>query len=152
MVEFVRDFKLKLTEEPYETVAHFRIQLLIDNWIIEAQGEDELLMGMKKRADGSEESEWRVGSDGGLRYHGRLCIPNLHELRKEVLDAAQNSKLAMHPGSTKMYRDLKQAYWWNNMKNQIVDYVSRCLTYQEVKAEYHRPSSLLQPMSLAECK
>ncbi|XP_058084550.1 uncharacterized protein LOC131232333 [Magnolia sinica] len=104
MVEFVRDFDMKLTmEEPYGVIAHIQAQPLVDSKIIEAQEGDELLKKMRERARNNGKSEWRIGTDGGLRYRGRLCIPNLQGLREEVLNAIYDSKLAMHPGSTKMY-------------------------------------------------
>ncbi|GJV53467.1 putative reverse transcriptase domain-containing protein [Tanacetum coccineum] len=43
----------------------------------------------------------------------------------------------------KMYHDLKQLYWWPNMKVDISTYVSKCLTCAKVKAEYQKPSDLL---------
>ena len=58
----------------------------------------------------------------------------------------------MHPGSTKMYRDLKQFYWWSGMKKDIVDYVSKCLTCQQVKAEHQVPSGLLNPVPIPQWK
>ncbi|XP_058099892.1 uncharacterized protein LOC131244275 [Magnolia sinica] len=112
MVEFVQDFDMKLTmEEPYKVVAHIQAQPLTNGKIIEAQKGDELLKKIRERARNDEKSEWRIGIDGGLGYRGRLCIPNLQGLREEVLNTAHNSKLTMHPGSTKMYRDLKRNYW-----------------------------------------
>ncbi|GKA56374.1 putative reverse transcriptase domain-containing protein [Tanacetum coccineum] len=57
------------------------------------------------------------------------------------------SKYSIHPGSDKMYQDLKKLYWWPNMKVEIATYISKCLTYAKVKAEYQKPSSLLvQPV------
>ena len=50
----------------------------------------------------------------------------------------------MHLGSTKMYRTLKEHYWWNGMKKEIASFVSRCLTYQQVKAEHQRPAGKIQ--------
>ncbi|XP_058099848.1 uncharacterized protein LOC131244222 [Magnolia sinica] len=106
IVEFVRDFDMKLTvEEPYEVVAHIQAQSLINGKIIEAQGGNEHLKKMREKARNDGKTEWRIGTDGGLRYRGRLCVPNLQEIRG-VLNAAHNSKVAMHPGSTKMYQDL----------------------------------------------
>ncbi|GKE49104.1 putative reverse transcriptase domain-containing protein [Tanacetum coccineum] len=43
-----------------------------------------------------------------------------------------------------MYQDLKQLYWWPNMKADIATYVSKCLTCAKVKAEHQKPSGLLQ--------
>ncbi|GKF88289.1 putative reverse transcriptase domain-containing protein [Tanacetum coccineum] len=55
----------------------------------------------------------------------------------------------IHPGSNKMYQDLKNLYWWPNMKAEIATYVSKCLTCAKVKAEYQKPSGLLvQPVIL----
>ena len=51
-----------------------------------------------------------------------------------------------------MYRDLKGIYWWPNMKLDIVDWVSKCLTCQKVKDEHQRPSGLLQPLEIPEWK
>ncbi|GJW29776.1 putative reverse transcriptase domain-containing protein [Tanacetum coccineum] len=61
--------------------------------------------------------------------------------------ASHKSKYLIHPGSDKMYQDLKKLYWWPNMKAEIASYVSKCLTCAKVKAEYQKPSGLLvQPM------
>ncbi|KAL4028569.1 hypothetical protein IC575_011766 [Cucumis melo] len=58
----------------------------------------------------------------------------------------------MHPGSTKMYQDLKRVYWWRNMKREVVEFVSRCLVCQRVKAPRQKPAGLLQPLSIPEWK
>nr|GFC57545.1 reverse transcriptase domain-containing protein [Tanacetum cinerariifolium] len=56
---------------------------------------------------------------------------------------SHKSKYSIHPGSKKMYRDIKKLYWWPNIKANIATYVSKCLTYAKVKAEHQRPSRLL---------
>nr|GEV74573.1 reverse transcriptase domain-containing protein [Tanacetum cinerariifolium] len=53
------------------------------------------------------------------------------------------SKYSIHPGSDKMYQDMKKLYWWPNMKADITTYVRKCLTSAKVKAEHQRPSGLL---------
>ncbi|KAA0058810.1 pol protein [Cucumis melo var. makuwa] len=58
----------------------------------------------------------------------------------------------MHPGSTKMYQDLKRVYWWRNMKREVAEFVSRCLVCQQVKALRQKPAGLLQPLSIPEWK
>ncbi|KAL5793466.1 hypothetical protein ACOSP7_002060 [Xanthoceras sorbifolium] len=58
----------------------------------------------------------------------------------------------MHPGSTKMYRDLRTQYWWLSMKRDVVDFVNRCMTCQQVKAEHQVPSGLLQSIPIPEWK
>ncbi|GJR18762.1 putative reverse transcriptase domain-containing protein [Tanacetum coccineum] len=56
---------------------------------------------------------------------------------------SHKSKYSIHPGSDKMYQDMKKLYWWPNMKANIATYVSKCLTCAKVKAEHQRPSGLL---------
>ncbi|GKE68446.1 reverse transcriptase domain-containing protein [Tanacetum coccineum] len=53
------------------------------------------------------------------------------------------SKYSVHPGSDKIYQDMKLLYWWPNMKVDIATYISKCLTYLKVKAEHQKPSGLL---------
>ena len=55
-------------------------------------------------------------------------MPADNELKKELLHEAHNSVFTMHPGGNKMYRDLKQYYWWRGMKRDMTEYVSKCLT------------------------
>ncbi|XP_070015575.1 uncharacterized protein [Nicotiana sylvestris] len=56
------------------------------------------------------------GDDGTLRYRGRLCVPDVNGLRERIMSESNNSRYSIHPGSTKMYHDLKEVYWWNDMK------------------------------------
>ena len=67
-------------------------------------------------------------------------------IRREILDEAHTTPYSIHPGTTKMYQDLKSVYWWLGMKRDVVDYISRCLTYQHVKIEHQRPQGLQQPL------
>ena len=60
------------------------------------------------------------------------------------MEEAHSSAYAMHPGSTKMYRTLKEHYWWNGMKKEIANFVSICLTCQQVKAEHQKPVGKIQ--------
>nr|GFC19301.1 reverse transcriptase domain-containing protein [Tanacetum cinerariifolium] len=60
-----------------------------------------------------------------------------------IMHESHKSKYSIHPGSDKMYQDMKKLYWWPNMKADIATYVSKCLTCAKVKAEHHRPSGLL---------
>ena len=74
--------------------------------------------------------------DGILRFETRLCVPDDGDLRRELLEEAYYSKFAIHLGKTKMYRDLKQNYWWPGMKRDIARFVAQCLVCQQVKAEH----------------
>nr|GEY39520.1 DNA/RNA polymerases superfamily protein [Tanacetum cinerariifolium] len=83
-------------------------------------------------------------SDGTLYYLDRIWVPLKGEVRTRIMDEAHKSKYSVHPGTDKMYYDLRDRYLWPGMKKDIVEYVSKCLTYLKVKAEHQRPSGLLQ--------
>ena len=72
---------------------------------------------------------WSVNADGACRL-GRLCVPNESQLRMDILDEAHKSRMTIHPGVTKMYKDLKRNVLWEGMKREIAVYVSQCLTCQ----------------------
>ncbi|GJU82457.1 putative reverse transcriptase domain-containing protein [Tanacetum coccineum] len=86
-------------------------------------------------------------ADGTLCLNGRSWIPCRGNLRELIMNELHKLKYSIHPGSDKMYQDLKTLYWWPNMKAEIATYVSKCLTCAKVKAEYQKPSDLLvQPV------
>lgn len=58
----------------------------------------------------------------------------------------------MHLGTTRTHRDLKKNYWWQNIKRNMVKFMSRCLVYQQIKAKHHRPARLLKKISVPESK
>ncbi|KAL4020667.1 hypothetical protein IC575_019448 [Cucumis melo] len=66
----------------------------------------------------------------------------------EVTAQLAQFPVTMHPGSTKMYQDLRSVYWWRGMKREVADFVSRCLVCQQVKAPRQHPAGLLQPLSV----
>jgi len=69
-----------------------------------------------------------------------------------ILREAHDSGYSIHLGSTKMYLDLKEKYWWYGLKRDLAEYVAICDTCQRVKAEHQRPAGLLQPMKIPEWK
>ncbi|GJS34691.1 putative reverse transcriptase domain-containing protein [Tanacetum coccineum] len=80
-------------------------------------------------------------ADGTLCLNNRSWIPCFGELRALIMHESHKSKYSIHPGSDKMYQDLKKLYWWPNMKAEIATYVSKCLTCAKVKIEYQKPSA-----------
>ncbi|KAI3776003.1 hypothetical protein L1987_45763 [Smallanthus sonchifolius] len=70
---------------------------------------------------------------------GRMSIPKIRELRAKILDEAHKSCYSIHPGTNKMYQDLKKEYWWPGMKNDVTEYVNNCLTCSLVKDEHQKP-------------
>jgi hypothetical protein len=82
-----------------------------------------------------------------LWFKDRLVVPKDRELRNQIISEAHSSKLFIHPGSSKMYHDLKQHYWWTKMWKEIAAYVARRDTCCRVKA-VHMKAGLLQPLSI----
>nr|GEW91226.1 putative reverse transcriptase domain-containing protein [Tanacetum cinerariifolium] len=86
-------------------------------------------------------------ADETLCLKNKSWIPCSGDLRALIMHESHKSKYLIHPGSNKMYQDLKKLYWWPNMKAEIATYVSKYLTCTKVKAEYQKSSGLLvQPM------
>lgn len=93
-----------------------------------------------------------IQSDGSIRFRNRLVVPATKDFREQLMNEAHNSKYSIHLGGTKMYRDLKDNYWWRNMKRDVTSYISRCLVCQRVKAEHQCPGGLLNPLPIPEWK
>nr|GFB00681.1 putative reverse transcriptase domain, ribonuclease H-like domain, aspartic peptidase domain protein [Tanacetum cinerariifolium] len=82
-------------------------------------------------------------ADGTLCLNNKSWLPCYGELRTLIMHESHKSKYSVHPGSDKMYQNIKLLYWWPNMKANIATYVSKCLTCLKVKAEHQKPSGLL---------
>ncbi|GJR80240.1 putative reverse transcriptase domain-containing protein [Tanacetum coccineum] len=89
-------------------------------------------------------------SDGIQCFEGRIWLPLFGRLRDFIMHESHKSKYSIHPGSDKMYQELRKLYWWPNMKAEIATYVSKCLTCAKVKAEHQKPSGLLQQPEIPE--
>ncbi|GJX89074.1 putative reverse transcriptase domain-containing protein [Tanacetum coccineum] len=106
--------------------------------------------GMLRKDLPKEKLEPRA--DGTLCLNNRSWVPCFGDLRTLIMHESHKSKYSIHPGSDKMYQDLKQLYWWPNMKADIATYVGKCLTCSKVKAEHQKPSGLLVQPEIPEWK
>lgn len=120
--------------------------------IKELQSVDDHLVSLIAKCRNGEQSEYHIRDDGILCYRNRVCVPNNLDLKGKILSEAHQSKYTVHPGNTKMYRNLRSTFWWNGMKSDIASFVSKCPTCQQVKAEHQRPAGLLQPLPVPEWK
>ncbi|GJS19345.1 putative reverse transcriptase domain-containing protein [Tanacetum coccineum] len=91
-------------------------------------------------------------ADVTLCLNNKSWLPCYGDLRTLVMQEYHKSKYSIYPGSDKMYQDLKQLYWWHNMKANITTYVSKCLTCSKVKVEHQKPSGLLVQPKIPEWK
>ncbi|KAL4032860.1 hypothetical protein IC575_005943 [Cucumis melo] len=129
-------------------LAQLSVQSTLRQRIIVAQLNDSYLVEKRRLVETEQGEDFSISSDDGRTFEGRLCVPEDSAIKIELLTEAHSSPFTMHPGSTKMYQDLRNVYWWRNVKREVADFVSRCLVCQQVKALKQRPAGLLQPLSV----
>jgi hypothetical protein len=120
--------------------------------IREGQLEDAKLKEIRQLMRDNKTSDFLEDSQGTLWLGKRICVPNLKYIKELILREAHDSAYSIHPGSTKMYKDLKPRYWWYSMKRDATEYVTLCDTCQRVKAIQQRPVGLLQSLKIPEWK
>ncbi|GJT01596.1 retrotransposon protein, putative, ty3-gypsy subclass [Tanacetum coccineum] len=111
-----------------------------------------MLIENAKFPEAIREQKLEPRTNGTLCLNGRSWLPCYGDLRTVIMHESYKSKYSIHPGSDKMYQDMKKLYWWPNMKADIATYVSKCLTCAKVKAEHQRPSGLLVQPKIPEWK
>jgi hypothetical protein len=122
------------SEEPsFRVILHVRwnnIALIptIKEDIIAAQRTDVGMGHLCQRLELGEGQCFRQDVDGVLWFKDRLVVPKDLEIRRKIMDEAHCSRYSIHPGTNKMYQDLKKNFWWTRMKREIAKYVSECDT------------------------
>ena len=111
-------------------LAKFEIRPTLVDSIKEFQTTNEELKQIVEKIRKGETSNFHVREDGIVMYGKQICVPKIDEIRKTILEEAYSSAYAMHPESTKMYRTIKETYWWLGLKWEIAKFVARCLVCQ----------------------
>jgi len=96
--------------------------------------------------------DFRLDEKGVLMFRDRVCVLDVLELKRQILDEGHRSSLSIHPEATKMYQDLKRLFWWPGMKKEIAEFVYACLVCQKSKIQHQKPSGLMQPLFVPEWK
>nr|GFB14503.1 putative reverse transcriptase domain-containing protein [Tanacetum cinerariifolium] len=148
--EIIRDLE-RLGIELYVSGQHgywasLRIKPDLISQIKGAQKEDSEIWTIVENLN--KQVEFHLDDDNVLWQDTRLVVPNDATLREALLTEAHSSPFSVHPGSTKMYHDLKQYFWWSGMKRDVATFVSKCLICQQVKIEHQRASGLLQQLDI----
>ncbi|XP_022897456.1 uncharacterized protein LOC111411127 [Olea europaea var. sylvestris] len=112
--------------------------------IIAGQRDDSFLEKIKVEVGTEKRKGFEISSDKTLMFKGRLCVPKNEEIRKETMTEAHSASYAAHLGSTKMYKDLRNTFWWRNSFICVEVYC------QQVKAKHQKPSGLLNPLDILE--
>ncbi|GJV39847.1 putative reverse transcriptase domain-containing protein [Tanacetum coccineum] len=111
-----------------------------------------MLIEISKDPDKPKKEKLEPRMDETLCLNNRSWLSCYGDLRTLIMHKSHKSKYYVYPGSDKMYQDMKQLYWWPNMKADIATYVSKCLTCLKVKAEHQKPSGLLVQPEISQWK
>jgi hypothetical protein len=146
--------KLNLEIIPQGSLNLISIEPTLQDRIITSQLHDEGIKIIKQKLSQGERKYrcFHTDHQGVLRFNNRIIVPKNRQLRKQILDEAHLSKFSIHPGSTKMYQDLRRNFWWTSMKREITKYVSEYDTCQRVKASHLNVSGTLQPLPILSWK
>jgi hypothetical protein len=128
------------------------VQPTLEAEIREGQVEDAKLKEIRQLIRDNKTSDFLEDRQCTLWLGKQICVPNLKPIKELILKEAHDSANSIHPGSSKLYKDLKTRYWWYGMKRDVMEYVALCDTCQRVKAEHQRPAGLLQPLKILEWK
>src|SRR4051812_20126736 len=119
---------------------------------------DDFVHKIKRDIKNGKPAPFTIDSKGASFFKGRLVVThskgrhgNLNQT-PHVMKEAHDTPLSIHLGSTKMYQDIRQRYWWPGMKQDIARYVDECDICRRVKEEHQRPAGTLQPLSIPEWK
>ena len=122
----------------------------MDQDIRKGQKDDPKIKEIKQTIADGRGKEFHEDADGIVWYKTRLCVPEIKKIRDLILREAHETAYSIHPGSEKMFQDLKHRFWWYGMKREIAEYVAHCDICQRVKTEHQRPAGLLQPLHIPE--
>ncbi|KAA3461976.1 DNA/RNA polymerases superfamily protein [Gossypium australe] len=87
------------------------------------QSSDTSLTSHVKLIEEGKTSDFAFNSEGVLCYRGRYCVPTDSDLRQSILREELSSTYVIHPRGSKMYRDLREWYWWPGLKCDVTDFV-----------------------------
>jgi hypothetical protein len=110
--------------------------------IQEGQLEDAKLKEIRQLIRDNKTSDFSEDSQGTLWLGKQICVPNQKPIKESILKEAHDSAYSIHPGSTKMYKDLKTRYWWYGMKRDIAEYVSQWSHHTEDEATWEHEEEL----------
>jgi hypothetical protein len=133
-------------------LANLQLESTLIDQIVEAQKTDAGITHIKEHMAMDPTMCFHMDHKGILWFKNRLVVPKVPELRQQILDESHTSRYSIHPGSNKMYQDLKSRFWWTKMKIEIVRYVARCDVCQRVKAVHLKSAGPLQSLPISEGK
>ena len=94
--------------------------------IRKGQKDDEKINEIQQLIIDGKSPDFREDAEGVVWFKDRLCVPDIKSIRELILMEAHETAYSIHPGSEKMYQDLKKRFWWYGMKREIAEYVVVC--------------------------
>jgi hypothetical protein len=137
---------------PKGFVASLVVQPMLMDRIREAQKGDKELEKIRDALKEGKANGFSEDEQGTIWFEKRVCVANDPDLRKLIFQEAHETYYSIHPGNTKMYMDMKERFWWNNMKRDIAEYIAKYDVCSRVKAEHQKPTGLLQPLKVQDWK
>jgi hypothetical protein len=135
-----------------DNTMELEVEPTLEREIRKGQLDDEKIKDIAERIVISKASIFHMDDQGIVWFGKRICVPEVKSIRESILREAHDLAYSIHPGSTKMYLNLRERYWWYGLKRDVAEYVAICDTCQRVKAEHQRPVGLLQAMKIPEWK
>jgi hypothetical protein len=120
--------------------------------IRKGQKDDEKINKIHQLIIDGKGKDFREDAEGVVWFKDRLCVPGIKSIWELILKETHETTYSIHPGSEKMYQDLKKRFYWYGMKREIAEYVAVCDSCQRIKAEHQRPAGLLQPLQIPQLK
>jgi hypothetical protein len=140
--------KLNLGIVQQGTLTHLKLKIVILQRIIDAQRTDKGMKHIHEKLEADKANCFRKDDQGVIWFKDHIVVPKDAEVRQQILDEAHLSRYSIHPGSTKMYHDLKQHYWWTKIKIEIARYVAECDTCRRVKVIHMKVAGPLQSLPI----
>src|SRR3954454_8074833 len=144
--------KLNLEIVPHGYLSTLVAKQTLEDRIIVSQRRARGVRRIKENIASGVAKCFSTDSKGTVFFKNRLVVPKNKNLRQLILKEAHDTPLSIHPGSTKMYRDLRQRFWWTRMKREIAQFIAECDVCRRIKAEHQRPAGTLQPLPIPEGK
>jgi hypothetical protein len=140
--------KLNLGMIQQGALSQLKLESVLLQRIMDAQRDNEGMKHIREKIRAGKAKCFKEDDQGVVWFNNRIVVPKNEELRQQILDEAHLSRYSIHLGSTKMYQDLKQHYWWTKMKIEIARYVARCDTCRRVKAIHLKAAGPLQSLPI----
>jgi hypothetical protein len=109
-------------------------------------------MYLQREPMGVKYEGYQMTEGGLLTYRRRFYIPGCDDLKRFILDELHKTPYSGHPTYHKMITTTRRQFYWPRMKKYIVEYLARCIEFQQVKSKHRHPVGLLQPLPILEWK